>query len=179
MSSFRINRSSRGNLGFFLTSDTDDKAPREHAVLKAACDAANAALKESKIRTRNFREHVKKFDQEVVGAVKLAIQESAQKALSDEGAWDRDNKEFLESLQDDGSAFSYTYAVIFACMKRYADDIDEMRGREANKENEEEARENNRRDAPRREAPRREAPRQDRSEARPRGEPKRARRERE
>jgi len=161
MSSFRINRSSRGNLGFFLTSDTDDKAPREHEVLKAACDAANNALKESKIRTRNFREHLKKFDEDVVGVVKRAIQETAQKVLAEEKEWGMDNKQFLESLEDDGSAFSYTYAIIFACMKRYADDIDEIRAREANKEGEGEA-------------PREEV-REPRQGAR-RGEPKRVRR---
>jgi hypothetical protein len=134
MSSFRINRSCRGNLGFFLTSDTDDKAPREHAVLKDACEAANGALKDLKIRTVNVREHLKKIDQEVVSAVKQAIQESAQKALSDEGDWDRDNKEFLESLQDDCAAFAYSYAVIFACMKKYADDIQELRNRDRDNE---------------------------------------------
>jgi hypothetical protein len=168
MSSFRINRSSRGNLGFFLTSDTDDKAPREHAVLKEACDAANNALKESKIRTRNFREYLKKFDEEVVGVVKQAIQGSAQKALKEGDDWDRDNKEFLESLLEDGSAFSYTYAVIFACMKRYADDIDEIRSREANKENEA---------APEERAPRepRQGPRDRTGGKAPRGEPRRVR----
>jgi len=118
--SFRINRSCRGNLGFFLTSDTDDKCPKEHAVLKKACDVARDALKENKIRARNFLANLVTFDEQIISAVKKAIQDTVAENVE---LGPSDNREFLNSLQTEGGAFSYAYAVVFACMKRYSDDM--------------------------------------------------------
>jgi hypothetical protein len=122
--SIRINRSSMANLGFFLTHGMDTAAPQEHAVLNAAVEVASAALKENKIRTRNFLspEGMQGFDELVVGPTKRAVQEKAANVLN-LPAGESDSKEFLESLSSDSVAFSYASAVAFSCMKKYKDDV--------------------------------------------------------
>jgi hypothetical protein len=146
--SFRINRSCRGNLGFFLTSDTDDKCPKEHVVLKNACDVARVALKENKIRARNFLANLVAFDEQVISGVKKAIQDTANDASIEMGP--NDNREFLDSLTTEGGAFSYAYAVVFACMKRYSDDMIMKLQEEAPQETREQGRQEHRRDEPKR-----------------------------
>lgn len=126
--SIRINRSCMANLGFFLTHGMDTVAPQEHAVLNAAVDVASAALKENKIRTRNFLspEGMGGFDELVVGPTKRAVQEKAADVLN-LPAGESDDKEFLQSLSSDSIAFSYASAVAFACMKKYKDDVQRMK----------------------------------------------------
>jgi hypothetical protein len=151
--SFRINRSCRGNLGFFLTSDTDDKCPKEHAVLKKACDVARDALKENKVRARNFLANLVAFDEQIISVVKKAIQDTVAENVE---LGPSDNREFLDSLQTEGGAFSYAYAVVFACMKRYSDDMMMKLQEEGNKEpHRENRRDENRRDENRRDEPKR------------------------
>jgi hypothetical protein len=126
--SIRVNRSSMANLGFFLTHGMDTVAPQEHALLTAATEVASAALKENKIRTRNFLspEVMQGFDELVVGPTKRVVQEKAQEVLN-MPAGESDSKEFLESLSSESIAFSYAYAVAFACMKKYKDDMQRMK----------------------------------------------------
>jgi hypothetical protein len=123
MSSFRINRSARTNLGFFLTSGRDDVAPFEHAVTKVACEVANGALKEHKIRVRNFRENLVLFDEAVVGPTKTAIQDAVNR---ENKFGESDNKDFLQSLSTESGAFSFASAIAFACMRSYHEDIENM-----------------------------------------------------
>lgn len=126
--SIRINRSCMANLGFFLTHGMDSVAPQEHALLSAAVEVASAALKENKIRTRNFLtpEGLGGFDEYVVGPTKSAVQQKALDALN-LPLGESDSKEFLESLSNDSVAFSYASAVAYACMKKYKDDVQRMK----------------------------------------------------
>ena len=90
-------------------------------MLKKACDVARDALKDNKIRARNFLANLAAFDEHIISLVKKAIQDTVVENTVELGP--SDNRDFLDSLQSEGGAFSYAYAVVFACMKRYSDDM--------------------------------------------------------